>query len=62
MKVKINALSGSEAKTILLQLYARMDIVKNGNGEYSSERCIDDTIEVFNGIAQFIEKRNGLPQ
>lgn len=45
----IDSLTEEEVKALLKLVYARMDIVENGNG-YSSEQCVSDTLNMFKEI------------
>jgi hypothetical protein len=52
----IDNLTEEEVKAFLKQVYARMDIVENGNGEYTSEKCIADILFKFKEIPRVKRK------
>ncbi|WP_133066528.1 hypothetical protein [Geobacillus sp. LYN3] len=56
----IDSLTEDEAKTVLKQIYMRLDIVKNGNKEYKSEQCVKDLISQFKDFVRIekIKKEN----
>ncbi|GGK08436.1 hypothetical protein GCM10007063_33570 [Lentibacillus kapialis] len=53
----INDLNEDNAKALLKQVYARLDIVQNGNGEYKSEQCVTDLISSFTELVRFANNK-----
>ncbi|TFJ93140.1 hypothetical protein [Lentibacillus salicampi] len=54
----VNMMNGEDAKAFLKQVYARLDIVQNGNGEYKSEQCVRDLISKFQDLTKITLKNN----
>jgi len=46
-------------KALLKQVYARLDIVHNGNDEYKSEQCVMDLITSFTELVRFTKNKKG---
>ncbi|TRM08318.1 hypothetical protein FH966_16920 [Lentibacillus cibarius] len=53
----IGDLNEDDAKALLKQVYARLDIVQNGNGEYKSEQCVTDLISSFTELVSFTKRK-----
>lgn len=53
MLKSISDLNEDNAKALLKQVYARLDIVQNGNSEYKSEQYVTDLILSFTGLVRF---------
>ncbi|MGG1679710.1 hypothetical protein ACIFOT_28915 [Neobacillus sp. NRS-1170] len=43
---------GSDAKSILMMTAAYVETVKEGNGNFTSDKCVDALIGLFNGIPE----------
>ncbi|GGI12911.1 hypothetical protein [Gottfriedia solisilvae] len=52
IREKIIALDESGAKTFLMITAANIEIVKGGNGGFTSDMCIDELIKMFNNIPE----------
>jgi polyhydroxyalkanoate synthesis regulator phasin len=52
----INNLNEKEAKSFLKLIYAKIDIVKHGNGKYSSKECISELLEKFKNLNEISKK------
>lgn len=57
MLKSIDDLNEDHAKALLKQVYAMLDIVHNGNGEYKSEQCVTDLISRFIELVNFIKNK-----
>ncbi|MBM7716614.1 polyhydroxyalkanoate synthesis regulator phasin [Bacillus thermophilus] len=53
----INHLSEKEAKSFLKLIYAKLDIVKYGNGKYSSKECVNELFEKFEDLNELRKKK-----
>lgn len=53
----VDLLNEVEAKSFLKQIYARLDIVKNGNKEYTDGQCVNDLISKFIDVMQFVKNK-----
>lgn len=53
----IDDLNEDNAKALLKQVYARLDIVQNGNGEYKSEQCVTDLITSFTELVNLTKNK-----
>lgn len=49
---KIKALNESDAKSILMLTAAYIQMVKGGNGSFSSDNCVDELIKLYNSIPE----------
>ncbi|WP_121614205.1 hypothetical protein [Mesobacillus foraminis] len=54
---KIIALDESSAKSILMITAAYLEMVKGGNGGFTSDKCVDSLLELFNNIPQLDEQK-----
>jgi len=52
----VNELKEKEAKALLKQVYARLDIVLNGNGEYDSQKFLKDLEGQFKELVEVTRK------
>ncbi|MFK9092521.1 hypothetical protein [Bacillus salipaludis] len=52
IREKIIAMDESSAKTVLMTTVSYLDIVKNGNGGFISDMCVDALIKMFNRIPE----------
>lgn len=52
----VNELKEKEAKALLKQIYARLDIVLNGNGEYDSQKFLKDLEGQFKELVEVTRK------
>jgi len=52
----VNELKEEEAKALLKQIYARFDIVLNGNGEYDSQKFLKDLDGQFKELVEVTKK------
>ncbi|WP_350346286.1 hypothetical protein ABR335_14265 [Heyndrickxia faecalis] len=52
----VNELKEKEAKALLKQIYARLDIVLNGNGEYDSKKFLKDLEGQFKELVEVTRK------
>ncbi|MGF6949096.1 hypothetical protein QF028_001601 [Neobacillus sp. B4I6] len=52
IREKIIAMDESSAKTVLMTTVSYLDIVKNGNGGFTSDMCVDELIKMFNKIPE----------
>ncbi|WP_051428426.1 hypothetical protein [Bacillus sp. J33] len=59
IRENIIALNESDAKSLLMLTAANIQMVKGGNGSFSSENCVDELIRLFNSIHELKnEKKN----
>lgn len=49
---KIIALNESDAKSILMLTAANIQMVKGGNGSFTSDNCVDELIRLYNSIPE----------
>lgn len=49
---KIIALDESSAKSILMITAANIEMVKGGNGGFTSDKCVEALIKLFNNIPE----------
>ncbi|MBE9914266.1 hypothetical protein G8C92_09510 [Paenibacillus donghaensis] len=54
---KIIALIESDAKSILMLTAANIQMVRGGNGSFTSDNCVDTLIELFNSIPEPKEEK-----
>ncbi|MDN5386288.1 MULTISPECIES: hypothetical protein [Bacillus] len=52
----VDRLPGEEAKALLKRMYARLDMQKNGFGNYKEKACINDMMEAFIDLPRIIRK------
>ncbi|MEI5908604.1 hypothetical protein WAK64_16270 [Bacillus spongiae] len=52
----VDDLQEAHAKAFLKLIYARLDIVQNGNGEYTSEQCVTDLITNYKDLIKMTEQ------
>ncbi|WP_377887584.1 hypothetical protein [Alkalihalobacillus sp. R86527] len=52
MKKRITALDESDAKSALMITYANLQMVKTGNGQFTSEECINQLLNFFASIPE----------
>lgn len=50
MKKRITALDESNAKSALMITYANLQMVKTGNGQFTSDECVDQLLKFFASI------------
>lgn len=57
----VDDMKEEEAKAFLKQIYARLDIVENGNDKYKNDQCVKDLMSKFKDlirIAKIKEEKN----
>ncbi|CDQ41796.1 hypothetical protein [Virgibacillus salexigens] len=52
----VNEMKEEEAKAFLKQVYARIDIALNGNGEYDSQKFLKDLDGKFKELVEVTKK------
>ncbi|WP_270180247.1 hypothetical protein [Alkalihalobacillus sp. CinArs1] len=56
MKKRITELDGSDAKSALMITYANLQMVKTGNGKFTSEECVNQLLNFFISIPETKDK------
>ncbi|KGP72820.1 hypothetical protein [Pontibacillus yanchengensis] len=55
MRNRIKSLNESDAKSLAMLTYANLQMVKTGNGRFTSEECVDQLLKLFTSIPEHPE-------